>query len=72
MKLKKCPYCGSEHICTELSFDEGKMTIWCDGCPAQMQFHFADYGLDDGRIMSVDELEEFIRSCAEAWDRRAE
>ena len=72
MQLNKCPHCGSKHICTEMSFTEAKMRIWCDGCPAEMEFPYADYGLDDGSFMSVDELEEFIRSCAEAWNRRAE
>ena len=72
MQLSKCPYCGCDRICTELSFDEGKMQIWCDGCPAEMEFPFAEYGLDDGKIMSADELEAFLRDAAEAWNRREE
>ena len=68
MKLKKCPHCGEEEICTELNFDDGEARIYCNSCPAEMCFHFYDYG----SVMSLDELEEFIRSCAEAWNRRSE
>ena len=76
MKLKKCPYCGKEEICTELNFDNGEARIHCSRCPAEMRFLFADYiteyCLGTGRLMSLDDLEDFIRYCAEAWNRRSE
>ena len=71
MKLKKCPHCGADDIRAELSFDKHELVIFCGSCPSEMHFPFAEYGLWDGSLMSVDEVEGFILYAAKAWNRRA-
>lgn len=71
LKLKPCPFCGSEHIIAEIDYTSKNFVIYCEDCIATMVISFADEGLGDGSFMSFSEITERIEKLINYWNRRA-
>lgn len=75
--LKKCPFCGGDHIIAEVNMAEKVFSIYCDsysdsfgGCTAGMRLPFADAGLGDGDSFTFLELEDIMDEMIELWNKR--
>lgn len=72
MKLKGCPYCGSTSVVAEVEFDEKRLIIFCENCPAEMNSTFSELGFGEGEVLGFVELTDAIYNLTSRWNMRAQ
>ncbi len=69
-ELLPCPFCGEEEIYAEISYENKEFRIYCAFCPAEIILSFSDLGLDNGRIISFDEMKSVMQELIDKWNTR--
>ena len=72
IELKPCPFCGHEHIISEINNMSKRFVIHCENCVAAMELRFVDAQLGDGSFISFYEARKVMDELTECWNRRAD